>query len=771
MVAGTLLFVAGVVLLQLQAELPAPGWAICIPLLLAAVRYWPSLRYPLYFLMGFFWALFHAQWTLSHGLESRLEGRDLWAEGVISSLPDVQMRHTRFQFHIHKLFLDGKAVSSPGLVRLTWYNQAPELVAGDRWRLLLRLKRPHGFANPGGFDYEGWMFRNGIRATGYVRPSEKNRYAGEGGFGYGLQRWRQATRGLIHGLLPRKQAALVTALVIGDRSGIERADWDLFARSGTSHLFAISGLHIGIVAGLGYLLVYQGWRRFRQLTLRLPAQQAGAVAALVFATGYAALAGFSLPTQRALVMLFVFFGAQLQRRVRRPFHTLLLALGVVVVLDPTGVLSAGFWLSFGAVAVILYGVVGRPRGNGLFWKWGRVQWFVSLGLIPVLIAWNLQVSLVAPLVNLVAVPAFSFVIVPVALAGTVLSSVSETVGQPLLQGVGWVLIECLNLLEILADLPYISWVPPSPPSWTWIPGMAGILVLLMPRGLPGRWLGLILVLPLALLRHPGPDPGALWFTLLDVGDGLAVVVRTANHTLIFDTGARFSGRFDAGGAVVVPFLQAVGVNRVDRVVISNGDMDHRGGLQTILAAIEVGSLISGEPEGVKVHREVSYCAETESWYWDGVEFAIIHPDTGREWQGNNASCVLRVASSAGTILIPGDIERGAERYLLRRRSGLLDVDVVVVPHHGSNTSSSQGFTAAVRPRYALVSTGYRNRYGFPKESVVERWRGAGAVVIDTVQSGAIEIRLESNGSLSEPRRFRSCNRRYWMDKVVDPDGS
>jgi competence protein ComEC len=768
MVAGTLLFVAGVVSLQLQSELPATGWAACLPLLLVARRRFSLLRYALFFLCGFFWALIYAKGILSSQLAEHLEQIDLLAEGVIVSLPEKRERSSRFLFRIDKLSLDGEEVEAPSLVRLAWYGSAPQLVAGEKWRLQVRLKRPHGFMNGAGFDYEGWLFRNGIRATGYVRQSEHNALVGAEGFPVGLLRWRQEIRALIYRLIPQQQAALVVALTIGDRSGIEREEWDALARTGTSHLFAISGLHIGIVAGLCYLLLFRGWRRCGRLALRLPAQHAGAIGALVSATGYAALAGFALPTQRALIMLLVFFGAQLLRRAQRPFHSLLLALAVVVVLDPCSVLSAGFWLSFGAVGAILYGMTGRLKTSGLFWKWGRVQWLVSLGLAPVLVAWQLQVSLAAPLVNLVAVPLFSLLIVPLALAGTLLAAILEAAGQPLLLAAGWMLEECLDLMGTLSRIPRVAWSRPLLPSWVWMPVTVGVLLLLMPRGLPARWLGLFFVSPLVLLQPAVPPPGAVWLTLLDVGDGLAAVIRTAEHTLIYDTGPRFSSSFDAGSAVVVPFLRGEGVRSVDRIILSHGDMDHRGGLAAVVAGFEVKSVISGEPNRITHHRSVKGCAEVDTWQWDGVVFEILHPRPGRIWKGNNVSCMLRISNAAGSILLPGDIEKKAERYLVARRPELLDADVVIAPHHGSNSSSSAGFVAAVTPRYVLVSTGYRNRYGFPKAPVVQRWQGVSAEVITTAESGAVEIRLQRDGLLSAPRRYRVLHQRYWTDFSEGP---
>ncbi len=766
MIAAVLFFVAGVVCLQWQPQLPHPGWIALLILLPLGFRLPPRLRASLFFPAGFLWALLHAHFALSDHLPPALEGRDLRAVGVVASLPQVRDGRTRFEFRIERLELDGESQPTPGLVRLSWYrqagdNRAGEIRAGERWSLAVRLKRPHGFANPGGFDYEQWLFQQGIRATGYVRGMEANRYLGEDGAGSALLRLRARIGDLIRRAVPdAEEAALLSALVIGDRGGISREAWQAFTRTGTNHLIAISGLHIGMVAGIIYFLLSGIWRRLPGLALRFPAPQAAAVGALAAAAGYAALAGFAIPTQRALIMLAVLFGALLLKRVSRPFHSLALALFLVLLLDPLAVLSVGFWLSFAAVAAILYGMAGRLEQSRGPRQWGRIQWLVVLALAPLLMAFHLQVSLAAPLVNLLAVPLFTFAVVPLALGGTLLSLITESAGATLLSLVAWLLGHFLDLLERLSATPWLAWSAPGLPGWVWAPALFGILLLLMPRGLPGRWLGLLLLSPLVLPHSLKPPPGAVWLTLLDVGDGLAVVVRTSNHTLLYDTGPRYSDSFNAGEAVVVPYLTAIGSERVDRLILSNGDQDHSGGVEAVLRRMNVERVFSSEPERIGVDG-VRHCGRATPWEWDGVRFELIHPVSSR-WRGNNGSCVLRVEGSGGALLIPGDIERGAEFHLLRTNRAKLAADVVVVPHHGSSTSSSQGFVEAVGSRYALVSTGYRNRFGFPKKEVVTRWRRQGAAVLDTGAGGAIELHLNPGGDSGAPIAYRQRHRRYWM---------
>ncbi len=771
MIPGSLFFVAGVIWLQWKVVLPAVTWCGMIPLLLLCLPFLPRLRLPLLFALGFLWALLHAHWILSTGLAPELEGRDLLVEGVIVSLPERQGRRVRFEFEVERLQAAGAGqYLSPGRVRLSWYETAPALRVGDRWSLKVRMKQPHGFMNPGGFDYEGWLFRQGIRATGYVRGTDENRRLGEGGIRYAIQRWRQALRiQIVRVAGDPSAAALLTALVIGDRSGIERSQWELFTRTGINHLIAISGLHIGIVAGLSFLLIRLIWSRFGWLLLRIPAPQAAAFGALLAAAFYAAMAGFALPTQRALVMLLALLGSLLLRRSSSPGHGLSLALLAVVILDPFSVLSIGFWLSFAAVAAILYSISGRLGKKGFLWQWGRVQWVISLALIPVLVAWGLKVSLVAPLVNLIAVPLFSFLLLPLVLAGAVLLTLSDSLGGMLLQATGWMLGQGIDGLTWVAGLPVVSWGPGERPPWSWLAAMVGGVLLLAPCGLPGRWLGMVFFLPLVTLRPPGPPHGDVWFTLLDVGQGMSVVLRTRNHTLVYDTGPRFSARFDAGSAVLVPYLRTFGIDYVDRVILSNGDQDHQGGLGGLLQRIAVGAISSGEP-GRITERQSTLCQDGEKWSWDGVQFRILHPVKSSGWRGNDASCVLQVEAGGRRILIPGDIGARAESALLLAHGAVIKSDLLVVPHHGSATSSSPAFVRVVSPDYALASTGYRNSYGFPRTEVLMRWQDVGSKILNTAETGALTFRLDADGSIAPPEIYRRDTGRYWTHWLKTGDG-
>jgi len=754
-------FVLGVLLLQQLSDLPSGWWMLLLPVCLILAAWFSVLRLPSVATAGFLWALAHALWLGPITLDPDLEGRDLLLEGYVAGLPDVAPERTRFLFDVIATSPQGSIQGAPARLRLSWYEQTPELRPGERWQLQVRLKGRHGFVNPGGFDYEGWLFQQGLAATGYVRQSEKNRRLGDDYGRYPVQWLRDRLRREINKALEgREQSGMLAALILGDRSSLQQEYWASFTRTGTSHLVAISGLHIGMVAGLCFWLTRRLWPYLGRLPLWLAAPRAAALAGLLGAAGYAALAGFAVPTQRALTMLLVVMGGLWLGRNPRPANTLGLALLLVILLDPLAVMSGGFWLSFLAVAAILYGIGGRLPDTGLWRRWGRVQWLVFVGLAPLLLMLFQQLSLVAPLVNLLAVPWFSLVLVPLLLLATLLLWPLPAAGGLLLNGGETLLAWTLTGLHWVAQWPLASWQLPQLPGWVWPPAFAGVLLLLAPRGLPGRWLGGLLLLPLLLVRPAAPGPGEAWLDVLDVGQGLAAVVRTRDHTLVYDTGPRFSQRFDAGSAVLLPFLRSVGVRQVDLLILSNGDADHAGGAQALAAELPLGRVLSGEPAKIP-DLQARPCEAGQSWNWDGVAFSVLHPRSTDRWRGNNRSCVLSLDHVAGRVLFPGDIEAPAERSLVEGSPDALSSRILLAPHHGSATSSTPALVQAVVPEYVVFSAGYRNRYGFPKSAVAERWRSVGAHTLNTAESGAVSFRLLAGGTLVGPHLGRLEQRRYW----------
>ena len=758
--SGTIAFLLGVLWLQQFAALPSLHLAWLLFLFVPAIVFFSyPWCLPFCFAAGFLWALWVAHQILSPGIVPQLEGKDMQLEGRVASLPVVYENSMRFEFDVDRSEYQGKTVTSPGRIRLSWYGRFPEMHPGEPWRLTVRLKQPHGFQNPGGFDYEGWLYQRRIRATGYVRKAVTNRSLGPA-YGYPVQRWRMRLKQRLLPLLGESpSSSLLLALIIGDRSAITPEQWETLQQTGTTHLMAISGLHIGLVAGLAYLLGRFLWRFTGRGMLWLPAPKAGALLALLAATAYAALAGFAIPTQRALIMVAVTMLALFTNRFVSPGRVLALALLLVLLFDPLAVLAAGFWLSFAAVAVIFYGLGGH-LGRLSRWQQGlKIQWWISVGLFPLVLMLFQKASLVAPLANFVAVPLVGLLVVPLALSGSVLLPVFPDFAAGLLSLAVWLMDQLENGLNLLSQWPFASWSGVVSNAWVGLLALIGVLLVLAPRGWPGRWPGMILLLPLLFTLPPVPDAGTARFTLLDVGQGLSAVVQTRHHALVFDTGPRFSPRFDTGRAVVLPYLRQMGIRRIDRLIFSHGDRDHIGGATSVLANMKVGEILSSVADKFSTYAARD-CKRGESWEWDGVRFDILHPATEAESKRNDASCVLKITAGDEAVLLPGDIEKAAERRLVKRQAQTLAAEILVAPHHGSNTSSTPAFIDAVSPRYVLFPVGYRNRYHFPRPEVMARYRSRHITALQTDATGAIGFLLGA-GKLA-PHRYRQEKRRYWQ---------
>lgn len=764
MLSGTMAFLLGVVsLYQLERSpdlwLTLLFWLLPLPLLALCRLRRPMVLW-LLFGAGLNWALLDAQQRLHPSLSSELEGVPLQVVGVVDSLPQPEGRVLRFAFAVEQARqLDGRPVQLPARLRLAWYNDYPAAFRpGQRWQLRLKLKRPHGYRNPGGFDYERWLFQQGIRATGYVLKQGDNRLLREDAGGYPLMRSRHALQQAIAQQLPgHSMRGIITALAIGERSGISDEQWQVLMATGTNHLVAISGLHVGLVAALCFWLVRWGWSFCPACCLRLAAPRAASLLAIAGATGYAALAGFSIPTQRALIMAVVVLGALFLLRPFSRMRLLILALWGVLLLDPISVLAPGFWLSFGAVAWIFYGMSGRLRTDSLWWRWGRVQFLLALGLLPLLLLFFQQGSLSSPLANLVAVPWVSLLVVPLTLTGVLLLPWWPSAGGLLLELAATLMQWLWPLLQWLeAALPLL---PRAVSLWSAACATAGLLWLFAPHGWPLRHAGVVLLLPVLFPRGEPPAEGTALFTLLDVGQGLSAVVQTRNHVLVFDTGPRYPSGFDTGAAVVVPFLREQGISQIDTLVISHDGNDHAGGTASLLSRFPVTRLLGNPGRDSPGASRAEGCARGESWQWDGVSFNILHPAEARaSGSSNDTSCVLRVTAGPDSLLLTADIEAPAERELLASGEPLGST-ILVAPHHGSKTSSTAGFVARVDPQLVLFSVGYRNRYGFPHPSVVARYRQRGVEMLRTDETGALQLEL-GRGRM-DPSGWRRLERKIW----------
>jgi competence protein ComEC len=758
-------FLLGVWILQQQPHLPSSVWLLS-PLAVAFVHGMAlyrlrGLNHPRWlrpagvFLLaasaGFAWALLDAR---GHSGFPEGEDRvDVVLEGRVASLPVMSDHVVRFLF-------DVSDENGSRRIRVSWYGDAPALRPGEIWRLSLRLRQPRGFMNPGGFDYEGWLRQQGVWAVGSVRPDEGNRrLARARGTGGLVDRVRlRIIEGFRVDSDSRSFNGVLLALAVGHRPGISDRQWDVFLATGTNHLMAISGLHIGLMAGLGYAFAGLLWRRIPGAPLRLPAQRAGALAAVVTGLLYALLAGLSVPTQRALVMLCVAMIAVWFGRTGRPWHVLSVALLAVLVIDPAAVLGPGFWLSFGAVAVILLAVSGRLRPPSGWRAAITIQVAVAMGLTPVLLVHFSQTSVVAPLANLAAVPWVGLLVVPITLLAAGLMLIHPVLGALPADLANWLMGVVWLWLDFLAGLPFARWHA-ARPLWALALAALGIVLWLAPRGLPGRALAPVLCLPLVWPPQPDLPPGAFRFTLLDVGQGLSAVVQTRYHTLVYDTGPAFPSGLDTGDAVVVPFLRHQGVGRVDRLVISHSDNDHAGGAASVLARLPVGAV-----KGVWGRRQTGVaaldCEHGAHWQWDGVDFQVLHPPPF--WGDDNiSSCVVRVSGPGGSVLLPGDVEGLGEAVLLRNAADTLRSDILVLPHHGARNGSGGAFLDAVSPQLALVGAGFNSRFGHPHEEVRERLAVRGVPLRETALEGAIRVDLLPGEPIRSPPGWRITARRYW----------
>jgi competence protein ComEC len=757
MTGAALSFTAGVLLLQQQAALPARAWLVVLPLLIALGMRHRAFVLPAALAAGFLWAAGCAHVRLADRLAPELEAVDLEVAGVVASLPAAGERGQRFVFET-----EAAPPGVPGRILLSWYagafpEAAPAVRPGERWGLTVRLRQPHGQANPHGFDYEAWLTERGIGATGTVsqRRSATARRMGERNSPRDrIEQARMAVRDRFKDVLGETPAAgILAALAVGDQRAISGEEWRLFSRTGVTHLMSISGLHVTLVSGLAAWLVSAGWRRVPRLALALPARKAGAAAAIAAALLYTLLAGFAVPAQRTFYMVTVVALALWSGRIASPLRTLSLSLAVVAALDPWAVLQPGFWLSFGAVALIFHVSAGWTRGEPRALQWLRVQWAITVGLAPAALFLFAQVSVAGPVANALAIPLVSAVITPLALLAAVLPI------DALLHLAEWLAQWLLEYLDWCAQLPAAVWQQHAPPLWATLLALAGAAWLLLPRGFPWRASGLALMLPAAALPAPSPAPGEAWVTAFDVGQGLAVLVRTARHALLYDAGPAFGRESDSGERIVVPALRALGVARLDAFVLTHNDTDHTGGALSVLETLEVGAVLSSLPERHPVLAMTGApvrCRRGSAWEWDGVRFEILHPPPGpAARRRNDDSCVLRVGAGAA-MLLTGDIERGAESELVR--AGGLRADVLLVPHHGSRSSSSEDFLHAVRPSLAVAAVGWRSRFGHPHPEVLGRYAASGVRLLRTDRDGAVTLRLADGVTLEAERARRA---RYW----------
>ena len=794
MMPALLGFVGGTaVQLQQAALYAAQAYAGCLVLslgLLALAAYRPRVsawRWALVMLAcalaGFCLTGWRAAAFQSDALAPALEGRDIVVTGVVAAMPQANEAGTRFRFQVEAARQAGAAVQLPPNIYLGWYSgrgvgagaetadpqrQVPALRAGERWQLSVRLKAPHGNSNPHGFDYELWLWEQGLQASGYVRSGPRDVPARQLGqtWAHPVELARQKVRERIFEHVPeRKVAGLIAALVVGDQNAIERADWDIFRATGVAHLMSISGLHVTMFAWLAAAVIAALWRRSAGLCQVFPAPHAALAGGLLLALAYAVFSGWGVPSQRTIWMLATVGLLRLSGK-QWPWPVVwALACAVVVAVDPWALTQAGFWLSFVAVGVLFASSAGADveRSTGMMPRLRamlREQWVITVALTPLTLLLFGQISVVGLAANALAIPWVTLLVTPLAMLGVLVA--------PLWDLAGWAITALGWYLQLLAQLPFATVSVAQAPLWAGAAGLCGGLLLAMRLPWSLRLAGVPLLLPVLLWQAPRPASGEFELLAADIGQGNAVLVRTAHHALLYDAGPRFSRESDAGHRVLVPLLRALDV-KLDTLVLSHRDSDHVGGALAVLAMQPGARLLSSieHDHGLQAARPAVRCQAGQGWSWDGVDFTLLHPqaaDYDRPARPNALSCVLRIASrprGAGepgqVALLVGDIERPQEARLVADGAAL-NAAVLLVPHHGSKTSSSAGFLDAVAPRLALVQAGYRNRFGHPALEPMERYRERHAIVLDSPHCGAVTWTSAQPGQVHCQRNEAM---RYW----------
>lgn len=735
---GMMALALGLLTLRFLPALPPVWWWLALPV--AGLMVLPFRAYPVaFFLFGLSWAGANAQWAMDERLAPRLDGETRWVEGRVTGLPQQGEGVVRFELSETQ----SRRARLPRQLRLAWFD-GPPVSSGERWRLAVKLKRPVGLLNPNAFDYEAWLLAQRIGATGTVKAGERLSEASWA--------WRDSIRRRLQAADAQGRTGALTALVLGDGAGLSREEWQVLQDTGTVHLMVISGQHIGLLAGVVYLLI-AGLARYGLWPGRLPWLPWACGLAFAAALGYGMLAGFDVPVRRACLMIGLVLLWRLRFRHLGAWWPLLLALNGVLLLDPLASLQPGFWLSFAAVAVLIFTLGGR-LGPWRWWQaWTRSQWMIAIGLCPLLLVLGLPISLSGPVANLLAVPWISLLVLPPALLGTVLLPV-PFVGDGLLWLAGGLIDWLFRGLAWVAGL-MPAWVPMAMPLWVMGLAALGAVLVMLPRGVPLRLLGWPLLLLLAFPPRPTLPAGIADIWQLDVGQGLAVLVRTRHHTLLYDTGPRV-GDFDLGERVVLPTLRKLGVDHLDLLLISHADADHAGGARAVVKGLPVKDVLSGDPLGLPAQLQAQMCESGRQWSWDGVQFRLWQWSSASD--RNQTSCVLQIEAGGERLLLTGDIDTAAERALLDSPLAV-PTDWLAAPHHGSRSSSSMALLNGLQPKAVLISRGQGNAFGHPHPTVIARYQKRGAAIYDSAEQGAIRLQL---GRFEAPWTMRQ-ERRFWRD--------
>jgi competence protein ComEC len=733
-------FLIGIISLNTFHHLPHLGWLFLslAPLALFWATphpLWQWLRLPLAMALGFSWVLAHAYLHTLHNLPPAYVNKAVSVQGVIQSLPEQKAHGWQFDFAIQKIAAQEHWQPLPVQVRLTWKQPLSTLFTGQQWQLRVQLKPPHSTLNPGEFDYEAWLFARNIKATGSVRSNPANQLLHAPYWTSFVQAIRQHLAQVITMNLGNSpMTGFIQALAVGIRDHIMEEQWQVLRNTGTNHLMAIAGLHIGLITGVIWFIVSFVGRRCPRLTLYLPITQLAALAALLVAFIYSALAGFALPTQRAVIMISVFLLALLLRRQLPAAQALFLALLGILLLDPLATLSASFWLSFSAVGLIIYGLAARVSQPHWLQRWGYLQWMLAIGLIPWTLLFFQQISLSGVIANFLAIPWVGFIVLPLTLLGNISTYVYPPAAGELFRLAAQLMAIFWPLLVKLSSWQWLQWHAAMTNNWLLLSNLVAVVLLLAPRGLPGRWLGIFWLLPLLFWQPPAPQAGQVWLTLLDVGQGLVAVVRTQQHTLIYDVAPAFNGGLNKVTEIVMPFLEENKIASIDSVLLDG--WSNRTPDLTLWAALQ--------PRNIE---NIASCLAPHAWQWDGIQFAVVALNTPTVAAQARTTCALQITAGKRQLLLVANLaSKNVGQFLAAHPS-----EVVVTRWNRFIPDFLATLANVAQPHYVLYAAA-----SLP---------AATAAKYNTAACGAISLHLDDN-SLSPPVCYRATNGRYWNSPLT-----
>ncbi len=752
-----IVILAGMVFAVFSPHLIDSLWVSFLPLVLLICALLPAFRVIGCFLAGFLWVSLAMHWQLHQRLPEQMNNKRLVLTGEVINIPQTTPGSTKFLFAPSSF--SEPVVHLPPKIKLNWRN-APELLRpGQRWRLQVKLKQPYGYQNPGGFDYQRWLFSKGIQATGYVIERYPNTLLAESSLD--LDGWRLAiNRHIQQHCSDCRQSGLIQALATGYRGNIDRLTRRLLQQTGTAHLIAVSGLHIGIIAAVFYMIGLWLWRHIACLQ-RWAQSDVAIVSSWLGGLLYSLLSGFELPAQRAMMMLTVLLMTRLLRLPLNLLHTTVAAVLLVIVFSPLAVLSTSFWLTLNALMIIVFASLLLHHGQSWLKQLVIVQSLFALLYIPIsLLVFN-QWHPASFLANLIAVPWVSLLIVPANFLLLLLFWLPDSWLHWLYFLLDGLLDGLVRMLMWLSSHGFGAINMPAPSAWWLLLLVIGALLALQPGRFVSRFL-LLMGLPLVIFWHPRQPP-LLSMAVLDVGQGTSIVLATANHTMVYDFGPGNRRSYSLGEWVVRPFLQQAGIRQLDGIILSHSDQDHIGGMYALQKDFADTLVLSGMKKDIRqklpLLSNVHDCHHAPSWRWDGVLFEFLQTRHEATDSDNDRSCVLMVTAGAQRLLLTGDIEQLQEQRLIDRYSGQLQADILIAPHHGSMTSSSVDFIAAVAARQVIFTSGFLNRWRFPRAQVIDRYRNSGAQIHNTAHSGAIMV--SCNQTECRVERYRRRHARIW----------